>query len=149
MKSIALAVLLLAACAKATEAGAWRGAGKVFVVVDTRNTMANMRQALATQGYGKVSINNAPPEYMIRDAAIMVYLTEDSVPPATSYSPMTPHQAAQLAMTYREGGEGVCVNPMNDACERRLRRTEAAALEAELKKDAKPPLPFVLMRRPA
>lgn len=127
----------------------WRGAGKVFVVVDTRNTAANIRGALETHGYGNVTINNAPTEYMIRDAALMVYLKEEDVPSATSYTPMTPHQAALTAMTYHGGGEGVCVDPTNDGCERRLQRPEASALVAELKKDAKAPLPYVLMRRPA
>ncbi len=145
--------LMLAACAAAAcgggggEAARWRSAGKVYAAMDVAAFYANMQKALVTQGYGEVTINNSPPVYLLREGGVMVYLSESAVPASSSYVPLTPHQAAEAALK-QPGATGLCVEPDGaGGCARKLDRAQTEALEAELKKDCFPPLPFEKMAR--
>jgi hypothetical protein len=126
---ILLAVLLLAGCVGKFEAKKWRAAKRVFVPVDLRNTDPA-----------------APPAFMQRQNSLMVYLSEDAIPPKTGYTAMSPHQAAEMAL--KTGLGGLCVDPSGPACTRRLKRGETEALEKELKAETALPEAYALTVKP-
>jgi hypothetical protein len=68
---ILLAALLLAGCAGKFEAKKWRAAKRVFVAVDTRSPAPG-----------------APPAFMQRQGSLMVYLSDETIPPKTGYTGM-------------------------------------------------------------
>jgi hypothetical protein len=149
MRAILVLALLAAGCAKEpTEASKWRAVNEVYVVVDVGAFYANLQKAMSTAGYGKVTINNAPPVYKLHDGGMMVYLRERGIPEKTSYTPMTAHQAAEAALK-QEGATGICVDAGASAgCARLLDHDQIVALEAELKGDGEKPKSFAMTVTP-
>lgn len=144
---MALAALLAAvsACGPSNLRRAvkrFREAGKVFALVDGKAFAARLDKAFAEEG--KVTVKNAPAPYLSSNGLLLLYTDEDLVPPLKGYSPLSPHQAAELAAQQRGG---ICVDPGEDGCLITLTPEETAAMAEVLHGDGVPRERFAMLVR--